>query len=397
MNLFLKLLLTFVLTGLPQTSLFAQERGRLPDGRAFRIDAQGNQLVDYIAELELGIESLTRQVTGLEQEVEQKNIEIERLAKVNKHAKNYRSNSLLYQDDLRERDLIARSDRTFSLTSEEKGFATCPETTCPETTCPLQECPQEEWLAEKRQLHNTLASLQEELKRVSIEDAPSQLAALREQLEKSQTHSAFLQNELDKASLEDAPSQLAALREQLKRSEAHSASLLTRLEKSGQETQSLRQELVRRESEVSEIKVALASARASLERTNAIIKAPKQISQDEPVRAAGQNRETTLSPQRLALESRKESLIKETDQIKSLIKRRDLMFQTYRASGAPVGFNPSSPVSLRNSTLEQLISRTERANQINHLYPLAQEIREIRQRVQDDIALIERMGRLSQP
>lgn len=49
-------------------SLADDTRGRLPDGRAFRTDVQGNEIVDYIAELELSVDSLTRQVRGLESE-----------------------------------------------------------------------------------------------------------------------------------------------------------------------------------------------------------------------------------------------------------------------------------------------------------------------------------------
>ncbi|RIL09433.1 MAG: hypothetical protein DCC75_06520 [Proteobacteria bacterium] len=54
-------------------------RGRLPDGRAFRTDAEGVQLVDYIAELELNIDSLNRRVYGLEDEVKAKQEIISRL------------------------------------------------------------------------------------------------------------------------------------------------------------------------------------------------------------------------------------------------------------------------------------------------------------------------------
>ena len=38
------------------------DRGRLPDGRAYRVDQQGYQLVDYIAELELKVEELQTQL-----------------------------------------------------------------------------------------------------------------------------------------------------------------------------------------------------------------------------------------------------------------------------------------------------------------------------------------------
>lgn len=58
---------------------FAQERGRLSDGRAFRTDAEGNQLVDYIAELEVSVEGLKSRVQGLESEVNEKQAAIDRL------------------------------------------------------------------------------------------------------------------------------------------------------------------------------------------------------------------------------------------------------------------------------------------------------------------------------
>jgi hypothetical protein len=54
--------------------------GRLPDGRAFRTDKEGNQLVDYIAELELEVESLKRRVVGLEDENAEKQASIQRLS-----------------------------------------------------------------------------------------------------------------------------------------------------------------------------------------------------------------------------------------------------------------------------------------------------------------------------
>ena len=47
-------------------SATAQELGRLPDGRAFRTDTEGNQVVDYIAELEATVDALTKQVIAYE-------------------------------------------------------------------------------------------------------------------------------------------------------------------------------------------------------------------------------------------------------------------------------------------------------------------------------------------
>ncbi|MEZ4754396.1 MAG: hypothetical protein R3A13_08830 [Bdellovibrionota bacterium] len=60
--------------------VFAEStRGRLPDGRAYRIDAAGNELVDYIAELEVNNDALKQRVINLEDELNEKNSAIERL------------------------------------------------------------------------------------------------------------------------------------------------------------------------------------------------------------------------------------------------------------------------------------------------------------------------------
>lgn len=54
------------------------ERGRMPDGRAFRRDVKGTEVIDYIAELEVGIEELQRRVGGLEGEVRDKQTALDR-------------------------------------------------------------------------------------------------------------------------------------------------------------------------------------------------------------------------------------------------------------------------------------------------------------------------------
>lgn len=53
-------------------SLMAQERGRLPDGRAFRTDSNGAEIVDYIAELELINADLKERIIGLENELDER-------------------------------------------------------------------------------------------------------------------------------------------------------------------------------------------------------------------------------------------------------------------------------------------------------------------------------------
>ena len=88
------------------------QRGRLPDGRAFRTDGEGNQLVDYIAELELNVESLKRQVIGLEDEVNEKQIAIERL-----------NRGEPMRGQLEERDLVQAAPQKAALNSTREDLS----------------------------------------------------------------------------------------------------------------------------------------------------------------------------------------------------------------------------------------------------------------------------------
>lgn len=63
------------------TPLVAEEanHGRLADGRAYRVDPQGLQLVDDVAELELTVEELKRQLEAARNEALDKSRELERV------------------------------------------------------------------------------------------------------------------------------------------------------------------------------------------------------------------------------------------------------------------------------------------------------------------------------
>lgn len=58
----------------------AAKRGRAPDGRAFRVDKEGMQITDYIAELEVTVDDLRRQVHALEDELDEKRDRLDQLA-----------------------------------------------------------------------------------------------------------------------------------------------------------------------------------------------------------------------------------------------------------------------------------------------------------------------------
>lgn len=136
----------------------AQEpsRGRLNDGRAYRTDDQGNQLVDYIAELEINIESLNRRIIGLEDELTEKNVQLERASHASPQPAAVKERDLggSASQGARSEFVVADNKSTCPACPKvecpvkecpvkECAQLVCPEVECPEKECPVQECPQQ--------------------------------------------------------------------------------------------------------------------------------------------------------------------------------------------------------------------------------------------------------------
>jgi hypothetical protein len=100
-------LLCFSSIGLAEDLVEEPARGRLADGRAFRTDAEGNQLVDYIAELELSVEQLNRKVYGLEFELGEKQAQVERLTAAGARAQPLAERDLLKGNELRPAKVVS--------------------------------------------------------------------------------------------------------------------------------------------------------------------------------------------------------------------------------------------------------------------------------------------------
>ncbi len=72
-----KLLLCLLLLACPLMAEDSTDNGRLPDGRAYRTDDQGYQLVDYVAELELKIDELQNKIIAINNEQKFKAVDSE--------------------------------------------------------------------------------------------------------------------------------------------------------------------------------------------------------------------------------------------------------------------------------------------------------------------------------
>ncbi len=95
----LTLLLCFQLCFFSQLQAEPSGLGRLPDGRAYRTDAAGNEIVDLVAELELQLKSKEQQLIALEDDLER---ERERSARL--------QSSGGKDPEVRERTLVGKSD-----------------------------------------------------------------------------------------------------------------------------------------------------------------------------------------------------------------------------------------------------------------------------------------------
>lgn len=158
---------------LSSSTVIAEEtRGRLPDGRPFRTDIEGNQVVDYIAELELAVENLTRQTQGLEYEVQQKQNAIDSL------------NGNITQ--LKEKNIIAEQPKV-------------QEVKCDTTN--------------EEQLATELSDIKEQYEqcRSNLKDKDSQIASIIQEVDESKKKSNDLQKELIESKSQQAKQEVAVL------------------------------------------------------------------------------------------------------------------------------------------------------------------------------------------
>ena len=288
------------------------ERGRLADGRAYRTDSQGNQLIDYIAELELEVDSLNRRVQGLEYEVITKQQTIDRL--------NAGENA---EPDLKERDIpLSAGSRPDSFAVEAvAGSADAAQADC--------------------RPHDNYSQLQGEL------------AEARNLLEEER----------------------GRCRKQAETDREKIALLETSLKSS------------RSEGETPEIE----PARRMID-MRARLAPPPDVSKSYGRRA---QTERAPSPVRQrALEVMRGSVNTELNQIGGLVNTRDTLVAQHGTKTGTFSFRPSPAVSAEGLNVEQIRSRLNGAASVRDLNQLRQAASQIKNRIQEDIALIKRMFKL---
>jgi len=335
------------------------ERGRLPDGRAYRTGAEGVQMVDYVAELEISLDELTRRVHSLEDELEEKRQRIERL-----------ESRGAMESVLKERDLLKG-------TGEASGCA----------VCPVCDCTQR-----GTQAINSLEAVQSQPRCISeLEATRHELAETRQDLGDARVRISALEQRLRQVPSAELSAQKSA--------EAQMVQLRMALEARISQLEAEKKELHKR-LEDQNLRLSEAGGKRLT-----VTRASDKAAQAEPraaysvvaLRSASSYGTSVAQPERLAIartravNSFKASLHSSLNQLSGLIAERDNKFKEYGPQTGPLRFKPSALVSSRRYTLAMIKRGVAEAQSMSQLSALDRDIKEIRALLRDDIKLIDRM------
>lgn len=351
-----RLLLLFLILSMYSVTSFGQEdegdRGRLPDGRAFRTDLEGAQIVDYIAELEQSVAEQNRKIVSLEDENASIQKEFERI-KAGR------------PEEPAERDLLRKGAESESSAQKEQWllescpepaacpvpsacpvpppcpFASepvraekqCPVTVCPKIVCPEQDCP------ECPQPSNQL----KDCKPVDCNSCSTILP---------------------KCNCAEMQEKQQILRADFSRME---------------------QELIKARTERDRLSAVIQQQAHA--KPSAVV-CPTTI----PVKSSNSPRDLELSRHQ-AIDAIKERMSNELQLLLNRKEQRDLLFSKYLKERQGLTLSPSSLRARSGRELSQLNELISKAETIRELAIIRIDLEEIRRQMSDDLALVERMSK----
>lgn len=379
-------------------------RGRFPDGRAFRTDVQGTQIVDYIAELELSLEQQERRLRGLEYELEEKQRVIERFKgrRVGKDGLVERDLVMLEDSSEQAREAQVMGERvlisgTVPGANTEDGFVS------PATTdallCSQEECSQHlNVMREKLYIARESTEIDRQVFLVEKEEMNGQILSLQKKLTERDVETQILRSKLSETSdtaklqMEDA---LQRARAEVQQADSRTQAL--KLEQAGAN----QPRLLAANAPVNERAGTSDTIRASI-KPDELSGVPgaysaKAVVREVKIKAAPRApRKVTLSKARLqAIETLKGSLKTELNKISSLMTTRRKLFADYAKSGRKgVIIKPSKALSSNKRSIEMVSAGLDKAVTVRDLAVYQRDIRDIRNTLNEDIALVKRMQRL---
>ena len=373
------------------------QRGRLPDGRAYRTDAQGLELVDYIAELELNVAELKRKVTGLEGELQQKNQALSRAA---------RTGTL--DGGVVEVDLL--KGRTDSVQEPQPVQKIVEPPPCVEPPRPeirpvdLSVACEPRVQALQSQIEQTklLAVQQQESQKAQLNSWAVQRLNYEEQNRSCEERLRLIQGEK-----QNDLGVAGELRLKLAESESRAQQTLSKLAESEGRFQQVVQQLEEARAQLAQTRIELAEVSALQTRTASKAVVPAVIPPAAgtpvphifPVTTAAEppviiSSRASLSPERLLEVNRLRSRLRsELNALRDDLSKRDARYKAYQSTGGQVSFRLSAPVSPRNRGIEQIGREIALAQNMSELTALQSDIRDIRSKIADDLALLKRMAK----
>jgi hypothetical protein len=353
--------------------------GRLSDGRAFRTDAEGNQLVDYIAELEVSVEAFRTQVRGLEEELQEKQASIDRLKQ-----------GASVEATIAERDLVAATPEK---AADAPGVATIVAASDSCASSEEQVAQLQLAMGEVRadlELERALASKKTEEAERTRKDLETKLIARDETLESLRTD--YQTAEVKIASLNE---ELAGVRSQLLLATENA----TR-ERQGAPVQMASAERILRPKVLPLLSEEETEARPTMQERSpragisvAGVGGNEVARLLQPSESDGSETSSLSTARARAVEVVRGKVRLELSQLKGLIAGRDQAVQRYRSKPQVVSFKPQPAVSAEGSSVAQLEERLEAVVSVSDAAKIGREASQIRAKMNEDIALIKRMDR----
>ncbi|MCB0353492.1 MAG: hypothetical protein KDD64_08215 [Bdellovibrionales bacterium] len=338
--------------------------GRLPDGRAFRTDGEGNQIVDYIAELEMTVTALKRRVQGLEDEVA-------------------RSQGGAVGGSLEEKDLLSASEDAENEAIEARG--TFEAINARESNRGNSACEQ------KLQIQkSSLAQLSER--------ALSQQSSCNDQIRalKTQMRSLELrqqQVDLIERNATDQQRNFQSLAAELQEARTRGDSLEAQLSQKSLELQTVQSQFGERERKLGEIISTLKREKESLQSSLTQVKVESRPSSSSGSLVRARLNDDALSASRSkAVQSFRMPLLEEIGEVRKAAATRDQAFRTFKRSD--IRLSPQKLVSRRGLTLGRLEKLIKSADSVEEIALYRRDLHEIASKVKQDLQTIKRMKQL---
>ncbi len=355
----------------------AQEGGavRDRDGKPYRIDGEsGFRIKDHIADLEVQVDDLQRQVRALENELSDKQTTINRLSSGDT------ARSTITEKDIKTAGAVRR-------TSDSPVNSSCRSIVVP-LNKRIDRLEQDLRLARQTTPTNRSASSQGEIVscRAERDNLQMQVAKLQTALMDSPSKESYAREQQKRATQEKTLGGLKSTIENKQRMLEESEQTIARLES---EIGSFKQQLSAKTAENKQLETRLAGLQNDLEKAGTV----RARAKTSPIAvAAAQTRSSTAGNEQ-ELKQAKLRLGKQLSSIQRLIGSRKDKLDALKSSGRGVSVSISPLKTKNNASLDSLRLKVRRMKFPEQEYQISSGLKEIEQVLRSDIGVLSRLAR----